>query len=59
MSSKMMELYGLILGIATTITGQVEDKDLLNRQYQLLNKTSQIIVLAEGIDYLDSKRKIL
>ena len=53
----MMELVGLILGIVTIITGQEGDKDWLNKQSQILNKTSQICVLAEEIDYLDSKRK--
>ena len=59
MCSQMMELVGLILAIVTIITDLEEDKDWLNKQSKILNKTSQICVLAEEIDYLDSKKKIL
>ena len=36
---------------------QGEDKDWLNKQSQIQSKIYQMCVLAEEIDYLDSKRK--
>ena len=57
MCLQMMELVGLILGIVTKITGQVEDKDWQNKQSQILNKTYQMCVLVEEIDSKDSKKK--
>ena len=58
MCSQMMELVGLILAIVSLITDLEEDKDWLNKQSQIVNKTYQMCVLAEEIDSTESKKKI-